>query len=176
MVHECGEARGACWKGGCTMQGIPLALSLCRCFLLQLSQPSPLLLDHLVPCRRGGRSHSGLPTHQGREHWSITDKREGASRKRLTQSSPCPHSFHIVPTAPDRGRTNCAVVRASVCSQTSGLFLHPEHTQGTRTALAVPRQHASQLLQLSAEVCTDEQGTCTHHVSWGRRKGAGGNP
>lgn len=52
MVHECREAGGACRKGCRTMQGIPLALSLrCR-FLLQFGQSPPLLLNHLVPCKR----------------------------------------------------------------------------------------------------------------------------
>ena len=48
VVHDWGEARGAC-QGGCPMQGIPLALSLSCCFLLQLSQSPPLLLNYLLP-------------------------------------------------------------------------------------------------------------------------------
>lgn len=53
VVHECGEARGACWEGGHPVQSIPLALSLGCCFLLQLSQSPPLFLNHLLPCRKG---------------------------------------------------------------------------------------------------------------------------
>lgn len=166
MMHECREARGACWKRCCTMQGIPLALSLCCCLLLQFRQSPPLLLNHLVSCRRDGGSHRGLLTHQRREHWSITDRERGGEQEEANTAAP----------APDHGPTNCAVVEASVCGLTSGLFLHPEHTQGTRTALAMPRQHASQLSPLSAEACTDEQDTCTHHVFRGRRRGAGENP
>lgn len=60
-VHERGEAQGACQERGCPVQGIPLALSLGRRSLLQLSQPPPLLLNHLLPCRRDRGVTGGSP-------------------------------------------------------------------------------------------------------------------
>lgn len=90
-VHERREARGPGREGGRPMQGVPLALSLGRGSLLQLSQPPPLLLDHLLPCRRTG-GHRGRP----RGRWRHRGRREGASRRG-------PQGAHFGPEAPGTG-------------------------------------------------------------------------
>lgn len=70
------------------MQGIPLALGLSGCFLLQLGQSPPLLLNHLMPCRRGSGFTEGSSLTGGGK--TGASQREEAGRKRLSQSSPCP--------------------------------------------------------------------------------------
>lgn len=74
VVHEWGEARGTRWEGGRPVQGIPLALCLGCCFLLQLSQSPPLLLNHLLPCRRDRQELQWAPHSPREDTGSITDR------------------------------------------------------------------------------------------------------
>ena len=82
VVHERREARGPGGEGRRPMQGVPLALRLRRCFLLQFRQPPPLLLDHLLPCAGGtGDVTVGTPPSQG-GRWQCYRQREVASGER----------------------------------------------------------------------------------------------
>lgn len=65
-MQELREARGPGREGRGPVQGVPLALRLGRRLLLQLSQPPPLLLNHLLPCR-SDRQESRWAPHLPRE-------------------------------------------------------------------------------------------------------------
>lgn len=134
------------------MQGIPLALRLGRCFLLQLSQPPPLLLYHLLPCRRdrwesqwvsnpSRRGDTGIATNHHRQ-------REEASRDRLTQGSPLPAPASLKPRqlqTSNPARLQLPAQLATAHSLASAFFLHPEPTQGTKPVQVVPWQLDGQL-------------------------------
>lgn len=99
VVHEWREARGPGGKGCHPVQGIPLALCLSRGLLLQLRQPPPLLLDHLLPCMGGRGMSRWAPTQPGRKPAALQTE-GGGERGEVTRSSPlAPTRFPKAPAA-----------------------------------------------------------------------------
>lgn len=166
VVHKWGEARGAHWERGCPVQGIPLALCLSRCFLLQLSQPPPLLLNYLLPCRRDRR---GSEWHLPGRTLAVSQTEVGDEQGEVnTWQSPRPTSFPEAPTAP--GPATLPMLQSSaqlaiVHRLASALFLHPEPTQGTE-----PGQHDSCVALAHKQGLTGQAGYMHHHACWRRQK------
>lgn len=148
-MQELREARGPGREGRGPVQGVPLALRLGRRLLLQLSQPPPLLLNHLLPCRSDRWESRGAPHLPREDAGCITDggRRRAGTREHGAAPLP-PTSFPEAPAAPGPAAlaTLCHLHNWSQpCSLTSALPLCPEPTRGTEPAQVGPRQHNGQV-------------------------------
>lgn len=173
VVHEGREARGACREGARPTQGVPLALSLSCCFLLQLSQSPPLLLNHLLPYRRD-RWESQWATHpSGRTLAPSQTEGRGEQGEFNTGHPHEPPPASLKPPQLQVQLPCQCFSRLHIWPQprslASALFLHPEPIQGTDPAHVVPWQHDGQVAPAHNQGLNGGD-ICTHPACWGREK------